>query len=172
MNSNSATNHGINYLNQLAGERLYAALFQCCSSSRFASHMVAAAPFADFAQMVDEARAAESLMSSEDWLEAFSHHPRIGDKAALAKKMEGAEQSGMQKATTDIVDRMYAANAQYEERFGHIYLVCATGKSAEELLSILEQRLDNDPADEFRIACEEQQKITDLRLRNLVDSSS
>jgi len=100
-----------------------------------------------------------------DWREAFSHHPRIG---AEVSGKEAAEQAGAQSAESSIRQDLARANDKYEERFGHTYIVCASGKSAEEMLAIANERLDNDPHIELRIAAEEQQKIMQLRLRKLV----
>jgi 2-oxo-4-hydroxy-4-carboxy-5-ureidoimidazoline decarboxylase len=100
-----------------------------------------------------------------DWREAFSHHPRIG---ANVEGREAAEQAGAQAATSSVRANLAWINRAYEERFGHIYIVCASGKTAEEMLSIAIERLDNDPDTELRIAAEEQRKIMQLRLRKLL----
>jgi 2-oxo-4-hydroxy-4-carboxy-5-ureidoimidazoline decarboxylase len=100
-----------------------------------------------------------------DWREAFSNHPRIGDSSAAG--MASEEQAGMQSASSLMLRELAALNEAYEERFGHIYIVCATGKSAEELRDIVRHRIDNDPATELRNAAEEQRKIMHLRLEKL-----
>ncbi len=114
-------------------------------------------------------------MSSSDWLEAFSHHPRIGErKSALPQSARGtawaaSEQSGVEKAADDLRGALAEANREYEQRFGYIYIVFATGKSAEEMLAVARERLRNDPDVEIRVAAEEQRKITRLRLDKLLE---
>ncbi len=112
-------------------------------------------------------------LQPEDWLEAFRSHPRIGEKAsargsAQARRWSSAEQSGTRDARPELMEAVVKANRAYEARFGYIFIVCATGKSAEEMLALLEQRLQNDPGAEIRVAAEEQRKITRLRLEKLL----
>ena len=105
-------------------------------------------------------------------IEAFDHHPRIGDRDSLRRKFAATralserEQSGVGGASEDVLAALLDGNRAYEARFGYIFIVCATGKSAEEMLALLEARLQNDPAIEIRIAAEEHAKICDLRLRS------
>ncbi len=109
----------------------------------------------------------------EDWLEAFSHHPRIGEQAAAtaqsgrASNWSASEQSNVQLAEGSVQSQLAGVNREYEHRVGHIYIVCATGKSAEEMLAIARERLKNDAETELRIAAEEQRKIMQLRLIKL-----
>ena len=117
-------------------------------------------------------------LAEEDWIEAFDHHPRIGEsKAAVAQDRiaaawSSAEQAAAGAAGARAKSELARVNAEYEERFGFIYIVCASGKSAEELLSIAKSRLENDPEDELRIAAEEQRKIMQLRLGKLLEAKS
>jgi 2-oxo-4-hydroxy-4-carboxy-5-ureidoimidazoline decarboxylase len=110
-----------------------------------------------------------------DWDEAFSSHPRIGEKKApesasrMSARWSGQEQSGVRGSGGDILERLTRGNASYEERFGRIYIVCASGKSAEEMLTILERRLRNDEGSELREAAEQQRQITQLRLRKWLE---
>ena len=114
-------------------------------------------------------------MTNEDWLQAFRAHPKIGEnKAAAGQTQQEAvwsenEQSGMQAAATDTVALLDQGNRDYEARFGFIFIVCASGKSSDEMLSILKRRLQNDPSEELRVAAAEQQKITRLRLEKLLN---
>lgn len=114
-------------------------------------------------------------LGAEDWLEAFSHHPKIGEKrAAVAQSAEAArwseqEQSAASKGAEATRAELLALNRAYEERFGFIFIVCATGKTGEEMLSLLRERLHNDADTELRIAAEEQRRITHLRLRKLLE---
>ncbi len=107
-----------------------------------------------------------------EWLEAFSHHPQIGEKAATgstsARRWAEGEQTGARAAAEEVKTRLTRGNRAYFEKFGYIYIVCATGKSAEEMLAILDQRLQNDPASELPIAAEQQRLITRLRLAKLL----
>lgn len=108
--------------------------------------------------------------SEKDWLEAFSHHPRIGDR--VAKGWAAGEQQGAKNAAATVQDELASINREYEDRFGHIYIVCATGKSAEEMLAIAKSRMNNDRETELRTAAEEQRKIMHLRLGKLIGENS
>lgn len=105
-------------------------------------------------------------LSREDWLEAFRSHPRIGDRSASGR--EALEQAGAMSAPAPLREALEAGNRAYEERFGRIFLVCASGKSAAEMLALLEERLDNDPETELAVSAEEQRKITQMRLEKLL----
>jgi OHCU decarboxylase len=142
-------------------------LLECCGSSKWVSKMLAARPFRDIARL--EALAAETWwnLAAEDWLEAFSKHPKIGDKGKVSQ-WSAQEQSGMNSAAAQTSGRLAELNAVYFETFGWIFIVCATGKSADEMLSLLEARLANNSEDELRIAAAEQGEITLLRLRKLL----
>ena len=114
---------------------------------------------------------------SQDWLEAFEHHPRIGDRQALAARFASTrnwsanEQAGVEMAEEVILDRLASGNDQYSQRFGYVFLVCATGKSALEMLNLLEARINNSPEEELQIAQQEQQKIMLLRLDKMFEES-
>ena len=111
----------------------------------------------------------------DDWLEAFTHHPKIGDVKSLAEKfsstqhLAGNEQAGVNQATEAIIDELAVANAAYQNRFDFIFIVCATGKSAGEMLRILKDRLVNTKEEELAVAVGEQYKITLLRLKKIID---
>ena len=113
-------------------------------------------------------------LDKTDWLEAFKHHPKIGDINSLKEKYSGSkdiaknEQSGVKEASMVTLTELSKFNDDYEKKFGYIFIVCATGKSAEEMLSLIKARIKNDPADEIKIAMEEQNKITKLRLEKLL----
>ena len=117
-------------------------------------------------------------LEREDWLEAFAGHPKIGDLDALRRKLgvaaeradaelAGSEQIGTARAADDVLRALHRGNRRYEQRFGYIFIVCATGKSADEMLGLLEARLENDSERELEIAAGEQRKITHLRLEKL-----
>jgi OHCU decarboxylase len=113
-------------------------------------------------------------LDPEDWLEAFRSHPKIGEKKAAApvsdqsRQWSGQEQAGVRNASQETVDALAELNHAYEQKFGFIFIICATGKTSEEMLSALRQRLDNDPATELPVAAAEQSKITELRLKKLI----
>ncbi len=136
--------------------------------------MVQLRPFVAIGHLLDSASRIWEQLSESDWLEAFCHHPKIGEKKAAAPQASESrewarrEQAGTQGADAKILDELYRANTKYEDRFGFIFIVCATGKTAEEMLALLEQRLHNSRAVEIRIAAEEQSKITRLRLEKLL----
>jgi len=106
-------------------------------------------------------------LDASDWLEAFAHHPRIGEQTK--DPVAATEQSGVGGASDDVRDALARANRDYERRFGYIYIVCATGKTAAEMLAMASERLQNDPDTELRVAAEQQQKITRLRLQKLLE---
>lgn len=151
-----------------------AALKRCCHSARWVAGVMAARPLRDGAGLLEAVGRAEAGLTREDWLDAFAGHPRIGDDPeALRKKFAGTaawsetEQSGVLAAGGDVIAALAAGNRAYESRFGHIFIVCATGKSAGEMLALLHGRSDNPPEMELRIAAAEQAKITRIRLARL-----
>lgn len=161
-------------LNRLPAAEAREAFARCCGASRWIEAMLAARPFADRAALAAAAERAFEPLARADWLEAFSHHPKIGDVSALRAKFAttaawaGAEQRGAAGAGEATLAALAAGNRTYEERFGYIFIVCATGKSAEEMLALLEARIGNDPAAEIAIAAGEQKKITRLRIDKLL----
>ncbi len=159
-------------LNTLPPQLAEAALLACCGSSRWARRMVIRRPFESVEELLEAAAAIWQELAPEDWREAFSGHPRIGDKPKQASDTERGwseqEQSAAKLASELTVAALAEANRVYEGRFGYIFIVCATGKSAEEMLAILQQRLQNDADTELRVAAGEQRKITELRLRKFI----
>jgi 2-oxo-4-hydroxy-4-carboxy-5-ureidoimidazoline decarboxylase len=154
-------------LDAMPETRAMEALLQCCGSSRWARAMLARRPFGSRVAVLDAADEIWTSLDGDDWREAFAHHPRIGEqtKNSIAAK----EQSGVSGAASEVRQALAEANRDYEQRFGYIYIVCATGKSAEEMLAIARDRLQNDPDTELRVAAEEQRKITRLRLQKLLE---
>jgi allantoicase len=154
------------YVNTLSDDLAAAQLRTCCGSSEWVRRMMAARPFRAWSDLIGEAEAIWNALAPDDWREAFAAHPRIGDRSG--SKWARQEQSGTASASSESMDALAAANREYEARFGHIYIVCATGRSADEMLAMAWQRLENTPEDELRVAAEEQMKITKLRLMKLV----
>jgi 2-oxo-4-hydroxy-4-carboxy-5-ureidoimidazoline decarboxylase len=138
----------------------------CCGSTRWVDAMLARRPFGSMTALLESAASIWRGLSEADWLEAFSHHPRIGDKGADG--VASREQSGVASASEEIIRQLADANREYEARFGYIFIICATGKSAASMLGALRDRLGNEAVTELRIAAEEQLKITQLRLRSLL----
>ncbi len=161
-------------LNELPPAEAAAELLACCGSTRWAVGVAEQRPFRDAEELYERADQVWWRLDAEDWLEAFRSHPRIGESKAARETGEDArrwsrdEQRGTSDAARATLDELAAANREYEQRFGFIYIVCATGKSAGEMLSILRARLGHDEARELRVAAEEQRKITRLRLEKLL----
>lgn len=151
------------------------ALQKCCGSTAWVENMVAIFPIADAETLMDQANTQWNKLSEADWREAFTHHPKIGgDVAALREKFASTstwaegEQAAVKQASQETLEALAAGNTEYEKQFGYIFIVCATGKSAEEMLALLQARLSNKPEDEILIAASEQNKITRLRLEKLL----
>lgn len=167
---------GVARLNTLLAVDARAELLRCCGSSRWADGMVRARPFRDAEHLFAEAAWLWAQTGPEDWHEAFKHHPRIGDVSQLRAKFAATatwssqEQGGVTGADEAVLRGLAEGNTEYERRFGFIFLVCATGKSAAEMLALLRARLDNPPDEELRIAAGEQAKITRIRLEKLLAS--
>jgi 2-oxo-4-hydroxy-4-carboxy-5-ureidoimidazoline decarboxylase len=160
-------------INGWSGEEARVELLRCCASRRWAEAMEVLRPFAIEAAVIDAAGRVWWELERSDWLEAFAAHPRIGDLDALRARFAAtaawsmSEQAGMCGAPEDVLRRLADGNRAYEERFGYIFIVCATGKSATKMLALLEGRLGNAPGDEIQIAAAEQAKITRLRLERI-----
>jgi 2-oxo-4-hydroxy-4-carboxy-5-ureidoimidazoline decarboxylase len=156
---------GLARLNGLEADMAAAELLACCGSSAWARALAACRPFAGEEALVAAAERIWWDLAPEDWRQAFAAHPRIGERATGWAE---AEQSGAREAATPLLAELAAANRAYEARFGHVFLICATGKSAGEILGALRARLGNEPGAELRIAAAEQAKITRLRLARLL----
>jgi 2-oxo-4-hydroxy-4-carboxy-5-ureidoimidazoline decarboxylase len=154
-------------------DEVRALLRTCCGSSRWVERMLDRRPFGTGDVLLAAARAEWFALDPADWKEAFAAHPKIGDRDALTHRfpdtshLAAGEQSGVDGAPEDVLTALAAANAAYEMTFGYIFIVCASGLTAEQMLAMLRDRLENDPATELRIAAEEQAKITALRLKRL-----
>lgn len=149
-------------------------LRQCCSSESWIRRLVDARPFASTVALSTAANEAWHGLDEEDYLQAFGGHPRIGDLGSLkaryanTKKLAAGEQAAVATAGDDVIEALAAANTQYEEKFGFIFIVCATGKSALQMLNLLRARLPNSRDEELTNAAEEQRKIFQLRLEKLL----
>lgn len=165
-------------LDALTETEALAALLRCCGSRRWAEAMARGRPYRDEPGLLAAAERAADGLTRADWLEAFSHHPRIGDRESLGARFpttaawSSGEQAGMAEAGVDLLDALLEGNRAYEARFGHIFIVCATGKSAAEMLALLRERLPNEPDHELGVAAVEQRKITALRLKKLLSEEA
>lgn len=149
-------------------------LLKCCGSRAWARRLTAERPFANLDALIADADRIWWSLGPQDWLEAFHSHPKIGEKKAAAPTAVEAqqwsedEQSGIRNSQQQTLDDLAKLNRAYVEKFGYIFIVCASGKSSEEMLAILRERLQNNSNEELRIAAAEQAKITELRLRKLL----
>jgi OHCU decarboxylase len=161
----------INYASTDEAESMFR---DCCGSETWASMMTMVRPFASVDELINFAAAVWNDLQTEDWLETFAAHPKIGEtKAAPAQQKRAAEwssgeQAGMDSADASLIEELAEANKTYHEEFGFIFIVCATGKSGREMLDLCRTRLGNDRETEITIAAAEQQKITEIRLRKLL----
>jgi len=156
--------------NKLDNEEAAKQLFACCGSSKWSSLLMKQFPFKDENDLV--ARAEDywyNECTEADWLEAFTHHPRIGDVKSLAEKFAGKEQAAVGSASKETIGALAKTNEVYENKFGFIFIVCATGRSAEEMLRLVNDRIQNSREEEVNIAMGEQHKITIIRFKKLID---
>jgi allantoicase len=167
---------GLQRLNRLSKTAARKAFQDCCGSRVWAAQMVERMPFADSAHILDTAANLWTALNETEWQQAFRHHPAIGGKRALkaqsaaAKRWSKGEQAVVNNAAPQTLAALARANQEYRSKFGYVFLICATGKTSEEVLSSLRERLLNDPAVELRIAAGEQLKITRIRLEKLLAS--
>lgn len=165
---------GLARLNALPADDAVRALLTCCGTRAWARQMADARSFRDADELLARADDTWWALDEADWREAFRSHPRIGERKAEAgqtgreQAWSAGEQAGMTSAADATRDALAEGNRAYEARFGHIYIVCATGRSADEMLALLRSRLENDAATEIRVAAEEQRKITRIRLQKLL----
>lgn len=165
----------VDELNNLSTEQVFGELFKCCGSTMWAKRLSNKRPFSDMQDLFNKSDEAWATCTKKDGLEAFSHHPKIGnlknleEKFASTKEWAGNEQASISKAKKDTLIALAKGNELYEQKFGFIFIVCATGKSAEEMLDLLTTRMVNDLETEFAIAMGEQNKITKIRLKKLVE---
>lgn len=161
-------------LNELSNEEAAALFSKCCGARKWISGMTGARPFETDRNIIESAEKIWSGLDESDWLEAFKHHPKIGDinslreKYSSTKQLAENEQSGVNNASNEVLEELAKLNDEYEKKFGYIFIVCATGKTADEMLSIIKSRISNEPQAEIKIAMEEQNKITKLRLEKLL----
>ena len=163
--------------NALAPEAAREELLKCCGATRWAEAMEQGRPYLSLWHLLAHGNDVWRTLDQDEWLEAFRSHPKIGEKKAAnqvavqSQQWSAQEQHRVANATAAAIEKLARLNRVYEEKFGFIFIVCATGKSSDEILASLEQRLTNAPDVELPIAAAEQAKITELRLRKLLDLS-
>ena len=161
-------------LNTFAIDDVFNELIKCCSSKNWAQELIEKRPFDSIEKLKELAEETWFSLSKEDWLEAFSGHPQIGNVESLKEKYANTsnwakgEQAGVAVASDETIEELAELNQQYLDKYGYIFIVCATGKSAVEMLDILKSRLSNEKEEELLIAAREQMKITNIRLEKLL----
>jgi len=156
-------------LNTLSHDELVSRLLTCLNVPRWAEDIAAARPFATSGEALRAAERSAPELSTEEIHRALTAHPRIGERAQGADHDAEFSRSEQADVGDELAEQLRTANAEYERRFGHVYLVCASGRSGAELLEILRSRLDNDPDAELGIVAEELRKIALLRLEKVID---
>jgi 2-oxo-4-hydroxy-4-carboxy-5-ureidoimidazoline decarboxylase len=171
--SDAALGNGVAAFNHLSADRARAELLSCCASPAWAEQMMAARPY----RSIDDVMALNDRtvdgLSEAELDAALAGHPRIGERAATADKRDWSrqEQAGVGDAADDVRRALADGNEDYERRFGHVYLVSASGRSADEMLTLLRRRLGNDPATEWAVVRDELAKINRIRLTKLLEGA-
>lgn len=164
----------IDQLNAQPLDQAKNAFMMCCTASTWINKMVSHRPYRNIEHMQQMAIEVWNSLTFDDYMEAFSGHPKIGDPNSLKTKFKVTqhlaenEQSAVQSASDEVIDALAAANRLYEEKFGYIFIVCATGKSAEQMLELVRQRLENEAQQEIQTAAAEQAKITAIRIDKMM----
>ncbi|MFT6924947.1 MAG: 2-oxo-4-hydroxy-4-carboxy-5-ureidoimidazoline decarboxylase [Psychromonas sp.] len=164
----------LNEINSANLAQAYALLENCCCAPNWVESMLSARPFADSIALLTASEKSFLQLTKNDYLAAFAGHPQIGDLTTLLAKYAntsdsaGHEQAGMSDAEKSVVEEMHNLNQQYLQKFGFIFIVCASGKSAPQMLELIKKRISNDSLNELNIAANEQAKITTLRLEKLL----
>ncbi|MFD0276943.1 2-oxo-4-hydroxy-4-carboxy-5-ureidoimidazoline decarboxylase [Kitasatospora sp. NPDC127111] len=162
--------HALESLAAADAAELRAILLEVCSSARWADAVAAARPWSDRAALLDANASAMASLTVADLHDAMAGHARIGKPKAGDATSE-REQAGIQGVDTALLDELHEANAAYEAKFGHVFLICATGRTADTMLAALRERYPNDPATEAEIVRGELRKINDIRINRLLDES-
>ncbi|MFT6206185.1 MAG: 2-oxo-4-hydroxy-4-carboxy-5-ureidoimidazoline decarboxylase [Colwellia sp.] len=165
-------------LNALQPQAAHLAFMQCCTANTWVSHMMAAMPYNNLAALSAHADISWKNLTEADYLQAFEGHPKIGDVSSLrekyrsTEKIAAGEQSGVNTATEQALSELKRLNDDYQEKFGFIFIVCATGKTATQMLDILVKRYANNRAEEIINAAEEQRKILQLRIVKMIATAA
>jgi len=159
---------GIANFNALPSEEAEEQLHSCFANRAWAARVAAGRPYRDVTEMMAAAESAWAGLTAEDWLKAFAAHPRIGEKGGHAPETSEREQRKLAQGSDVTLTAIAAQNREYERRFGHVFLIAASGRTADEILAALRRRMGNDAATELQVAAAEQRKITRLRLEALL----
>ena len=160
----------LNELNKLKTDEAFAWFSHCCVASYWCELMVESMPYQDLASLLEHSQTAWAQCGNSDYLEAFEGHPMIGDVASLrakyasTKELASNEQQGATQADEATLQALHQLNHAYLAKHGFIFIICATGLSAQTMLSALQSRINNDTATEITLAAAEQLKITHLRI--------
>jgi len=139
------------------------------ASRTWAERVAAGRPYGDLAELLDACESAWKELAPSDWLAAFAAHPRIGERGGHAPESSDREQSGVLSAPAETMAALAAQNRRYEARFGYVFLIFASGRTAGEILAAFRHRMRNDPAAELAVAADEHRKITKLRLERMLN---
>jgi OHCU decarboxylase len=159
----------LRWFNELKKKGASGARVLLCHSRKGATQVAAGRPYDDVDSLLVAADKIWMALSPDDWLEALDAHPRIGERGGKSAELSKQEQAGVGAAGQDVQAAIAAGNAEYEERFGHVFLISAAGRSADEILAALTERLNNDADTELRVAAEEHRRITRLRIERLLE---
>lgn len=167
----AALRNGLAAFNRLPVDRAGAELLSCCASPAWVEQMLAARPYRSLDEVTALNDRVVAGLSEAELDAALAGHPRIGERAATSDRRDwsGQEQAGVGGAADGVRHALADGNRDYERRFGHVYLVCATGRTAEEMLALLHRRLGNDPATEWAVVRDELAKINRIRLTKLLE---
>jgi OHCU decarboxylase len=159
---------GLARFNSVSGEEAETRLHSCFPNHLWAARVAGGRPHRDLNALLEAAESAWSELAPSDWLQAFQAHPRIGERGGHEPARSESEQSRVMQGSDATLEALAAENRLYEDRFGHVFLIAAAGKSADEILQALRVRMNNDPRTELDVAAHEQRKITRMRLEQLI----
>lgn len=154
--------------NALPADEARAALLSCCGSRRWVQALEQQRPFASMTELLRAAASVEQQLTEEDWLNAFAAHPRIGERSE--SPWSRSEQAAALDAEPDVQQQLAQANRAYEEKFGFIFIVFASGKSPEQMLALLQERMHNTRPQEIENAAAEQSSIARARLQKMLST--
>jgi len=160
----------LDQFNALSAEEAERRLYSCFANHGWAARVAAGRPHDDLSALLASAESAWTVLAPRDWLNAFAAHPRIGERGGHSPASSEREQSAARQGSEETLAALAAENRRYEDRFGHGFLIAASGRTAEEILEALRRRMANDPDAELAVAAAEHRKITRLRLEELVGS--
>jgi OHCU decarboxylase len=159
---------GVQWFNELPAEEAEGVLQVACHSRRWAAQVAAGRPYPEVDAVLASADQIWLALTPQDWREALDAHPRIGEQGGRSAEFSRREQAAFGAAAADVQAAIASGNVDYEARFGHVFLISAEGRGADEILANLRARLTNDPDVEIRVAAEEHRRITRLRLQRLL----